>query len=445
MLKSVDPCEKDIALQFHRSNPASPRKSRSNGSGRQSPLDPWASDNDWTEPDWLELYMEGLQRSIFGFELAPRYEGLIFGELVSTIYEEVGAIVVALYENGRVKICPQRTHKNPCHAGQICFAIATNVRMLDSCRLPGQDPDHWRESLLKKYDQELLRARKEGPHVAAAQLMGDVVKSALIGDEGEADPDDDGANANKLGRTLDSKYVSELSDDEDFGEAISQLPSRSTSVLQRRYSVDYCELSDGEEEMMQVKKLRNLRMMARFAQKELILLIVCNGDVWQQVLTFANALTPRYLPVVPEVIVVAPSQPPPRLFEGCDRHVTVLKGECTKILRLLEAGVLEAAGVVVMAGEVPAIEQIPSTLYRDSKVMLCAAQLECWCGLEGQEVFTTYELQESASVWHLPKMMKKRPVSLRRLVEMIDSGNGMLDRPLSGWDEDVTAGAHRGT
>ncbi|CAK0900105.1 unnamed protein product [Prorocentrum cordatum] len=149
---------------------------------------------------------------------------------------------------------------------------------------------------------------------------------------------------------------------------------------------------------------------------DLVVVVVCHGEAWQQVHTFVSALRATYQPVHSPIIILTPMPPPPLLFEdAASLDLAILEGSCTKVQALLEAGILEASAVVVMTG---ATEEwhVGENLYRDSKVVLCAQVLECWCGVSEREVFTTYELQDSTSVRVLPKLMPKVAVDFDRLV-----------------------------
>eukprot|EP00927_Polykrikos_kofoidii_P033885 TRINITY_DN28725_c0_g1_i1.p1 TRINITY_DN28725_c0_g1~~TRINITY_DN28725_c0_g1_i1.p1 ORF type:complete len:1568 (-),score=254.04 TRINITY_DN28725_c0_g1_i1:14-4717(-) len=121
--------------------------------------------------DWVLSYFQGLQRRIYGFELASEFHGKSFGSMVSSVYRRTGAIVVGIYDGGRLAICPQFTHKRPLYKGQICFAVAPTADALDPCRIPGHSMSDWRKALYKVREQRSQRVRNEGVHVEVARLM----------------------------------------------------------------------------------------------------------------------------------------------------------------------------------------------------------------------------------------------------------------------------------
>lgn len=166
------------------------------------------------------------------------------------------------------------------------------------------------------------------------------------------------------------------------------------------------------------QRVMEMRRAARESGEspDLVVVVVCHGEAWQQVHTFVSAMRAKYQPVHSPIIISTPVPPPPLLFEDpSSLNLAIIEGSCTKVQTLVEAGVLEASAVVVMTG---ASEEwhVGENLYRDSKVVLCAQVLECWCGISDREVFTTYELQDSTSVRILPKLMRKQAVDLDRLL-----------------------------
>jgi len=78
--------------------------------------------------------------------------------------------------------------------------------------------------------------------------------------------------------------------------------------------------------------------------------------------------------------------------------------------------------VAVMTGEVPTKGHFNEPVFKDFQVMLVAQELECWCGISEREVFTTYELQDSRSVRHLPLLMSKPSVQLQDYLEEQKTG-----------------------
>lgn len=150
-------------------------------------------------------------------------------------------------------------------------------------------------------------------------------------------------------------------------------------------------------------------------KEELVVVIVGHGEVWQQVRTFVSSLRASYLPDQMPIVVFAPKRPPPNLIDEDFPGVLVVEGNCTSSTSLLEAGVLEAGAIVIMTGHATGTDG-RETVYQDSRVVLCAQVLECWCGMSDNEVFTTYELQHSGSVRKLPKLMRKPYINLNNLL-----------------------------
>lgn len=163
----------------------------------------------------------------------------------------------------------------------------------------------------------------------------------------------------------------------------------------------------------EVRRMRN----SLIPGEELVLLVVCHGEVWQQVRTFVGAMRAKYVSVVRPIIIMTPTAMPANLLDGVSERVISIQGTCTKVQQLVEAGMLEASSIVVMTGEVDMnARAFEEALYKDTKVSLCSQVIECWCGISPREVFTTYELQDSQSASHLPNLMLKPAVNVETMV-----------------------------
>eukprot|EP00929_Paragymnodinium_shiwhaense_P101123 TRINITY_DN63969_c0_g1_i1.p1 TRINITY_DN63969_c0_g1~~TRINITY_DN63969_c0_g1_i1.p1 ORF type:complete len:1499 (-),score=248.50 TRINITY_DN63969_c0_g1_i1:97-4593(-) len=155
---------------------------------------------------------------------------------------------------------------------------------------------------------------------------------------------------------------------------------------------------------------------------ELVVLIVGNGEVWQQVRTFVQGVRAPYLPVHPVVVILAPEAPKENFFEDCGEHVAVLEGDCLSAKALLDAGVAEANAVVVMSGQALAQDVLHAANYRDYRTIVCSQMLECWCGFSKREVFTIYEVVDSRSVNRLPKLRNTPVTNMEKLFGGSDDG-----------------------
>jgi len=372
-------------------------------------------------PEWVHEYVEGVSRGLVGFELSPEYSSLAFGELVATIHRGCGAVVVAVLTGGTIQICPQDAHWRPLAKGQVCFAIADSESTLDKFRDEDYSRDHWREMLLTSRDALAKRTALEGPHVAAARLLGRQLQDAILKEDDPLNPEDGDLERQQTDES--SKSLPESATGQSVVarairgcgrkgtmqsmagmSAVTGLTYGGCSAITAAQAVE-------EQTVAAVESVRMLRRQVGGSQ-DLVVLVVCQGEVWQQVRAFVSGLRAKYQPVFRPIVIFAPTEPPPRLLQGIRERVLTLVGSSLKVRELVEAGILEAGSVVVMAGDVPLEQTKKAPQLKDSRVVLCARMLECWGGVSKKEIFTTYELLDSNSVGDLPQLMVKPAVNL---------------------------------
>jgi len=176
------------------------------------------------EGPWILQYVRGLSRNLCGFELAAEYGGISFGELVNIVFQETGALVVAVLDK-RIKLCPQdidvTTGLLP---GTICFAIAAGAESLAEFRLKDTEASSWRTKMLQIRDQQYESTRRHGPHVVAGAFLGDQLSKSLldptvIKDDPDSESDvapEEESEENILGaQVLAEDWLPELTGDED--------------------------------------------------------------------------------------------------------------------------------------------------------------------------------------------------------------------------------------
>lgn len=433
------------------------------------------------EVPWMQQYVQGLQRSLFGFELAEEHTGMTFSELVSRVYETSGALIIGAYLDGRIQICPQG--EEGLSARTICFAVTASPESLEPCRAQDTEPDAWRKKLQQQRDQQQRHTRRQGTHTVAKQLLGVSLREALNSrrdsvkvDGDDPDPEElDGAdeegreaqdefeipqdlpafrsqskesrNSSEQScpimqsrdsyvgagkpppRTSIRRRASSYRQPQGVGHSASIVSNasaasrrgglRSGSKLhQRKMSrvfgpADFAPPRADEDELTQ--EVRRLRETLN-PDEELVVLVVCHGEVWQQVRTFIGAMRAKYVHVIRPIIVMTPTAMPSNLLDGVSDRVLCIQGSCTHVLQMVEAGMLEASSIVVMTGEVPKSDVAEASLYKDTKVSLCSQLIECWCGISAREVFTTYELQDSLSVSHLPSLSLRPSVKVEEML-----------------------------
>ncbi|CAK0792959.1 unnamed protein product, partial [Prorocentrum cordatum] len=166
-----------------------PRRRRADPANDRATTHSQAEDE--SELEWQKEYRSGLQRSIYGFELCKEYAGCSFAELVSRIFRDTGAVVIACFIDSKLVVCKQDS--DIVQPGTIMFAVASGSKVLDPCRKSGPARDNWRESLFKAREANLSRLYKEGPHFAAVQLMGHYLKDPILMSEAVASLDEDDA------------------------------------------------------------------------------------------------------------------------------------------------------------------------------------------------------------------------------------------------------------
>lgn len=344
---------------------------------------------------WMQTYLQGLQRGVYGFLLSEDLKGKSFGEAAIAIFKATNAILIGIFYKGRLILCPQFTEMAPLQSGQICFAIATRPEDLEPVRLSGDDGEEtdWRVSLAHARDSMSRRARSEGVHVAAAKYMRRGIRQEILSKSGSgADP------RNSARSILADRPSTRFS---KFVEHNTVDASRQLLPYASNQTTDVCDARS---------TIRLLRENL-CETEELVLLIVCNGVVWQQVTTFVSALCADYQPVQRYVVVLAPTAVPHGLFDDFDDRVFSMRGSYTSARLLVAAGLLEARSVVVMSGEPPQEHRLRDPMFQDYQVLLCAQEVECWCGVSAREVFAVFELQNSLSARQLPPLVDKPAVS----------------------------------
>eukprot|EP00927_Polykrikos_kofoidii_P021886 TRINITY_DN20594_c0_g1_i1.p1 TRINITY_DN20594_c0_g1~~TRINITY_DN20594_c0_g1_i1.p1 ORF type:complete len:1504 (+),score=188.44 TRINITY_DN20594_c0_g1_i1:635-4513(+) len=356
--------------------------------------------------EWMVPFFQGLHRSVFGFLLCAEYDGRTFGELACDAYEQCGGIVIGVFDRGTLVVCPQNTNRHPLHRGQIIFAISESSSDLDPFRLPLHDHGDWRTVLSRARDAKSRCMREDGVHKQVAKLMRNQLRSKVLF---RNDPSGLKTRGQLFQRESCLNFRS--------------MSVRGSSGIDLTYAMD--TLSKFAERMNRqtslatptCTSLRRCSAVAREAQceilewrqdaegQEIVVLVVCNGEVWQQVRTFVSCLNAEYLPTRWRVIILTPTTPPASLRVDCGEHqVAAIEGSCLSARSLFDAGVAEASSVVVMSGTPPQETDLHEPRFRDYKAILCAQELECWCGFLPRETFTIYELQDSRSVSQLPNL-----------------------------------------
>jgi len=327
-----------------------------------------------SEP-WFFSYFEGLQRNIYGFELNEEHSGLAFGQLAAAMYVESGAVLLGIHDEDRILLCPQTTHHVTLMMGQICFAVAENEAKLSPYSLGHNQGVGWRHNLIRLRDANAIRTRLEGPHESAARVVGHKIHHAMS--------------------------RAELPDEDDaiWFDAHARRGSNRTERINKT----------------SLQIAREMRFNLKTGE-QLVMLVVCQGTIWEQVQTMIESLRAYYMPVKHPVIVLSPADAPSRMIEkfaGCAAFVT---GSCLKIQSLADAGLFEASAIVVISGEVVKNKKLASDVNKDLHAILCAEELECWCGISPKEVFTTYELHDNWSVRQFPPLLNKTAKTIQRLL-----------------------------
>lgn len=346
---------------------------------------------------WMFEYLEGAEKTIFGFDLNADFDGLSWGELVKAIYKQSGALLLAVQHRGSLVLCPQG-RKWKARAMQVCFAVAPSADALDPCRFDPEDRTSWRNLFQEsRRKRRRMRAHGQSRKMCAAQLMGWRVEKALLLEGPQLLPElrNRSGTEEKLLHETRPKLET-LREDRSSGE---ESPARSrtwtpTTCVRLRSQKSFERLS-----MPLELSVRALRQQSLERGEELVVLIVCHGETWQQVRTFVTNMRQAHLPLLQPIVILAPTSPPVGLaqdFAAC--RVLCLKGSCLDAQALIEAGVLEASAVVAMAGE-PARQGCC-----DFRMVLVSQELECWLGSSQKEVFTAFELLDSRSVRHLPRV-----------------------------------------
>eukprot|EP00930_Biecheleria_cincta_P034256 TRINITY_DN23688_c0_g1_i1.p1 TRINITY_DN23688_c0_g1~~TRINITY_DN23688_c0_g1_i1.p1 ORF type:complete len:1281 (-),score=241.44 TRINITY_DN23688_c0_g1_i1:26-3793(-) len=428
MLKSVDAHEEELAVRravhaatgYRTSSTSRATRQRSGSSwnvGRTS-LSSASSDKE-DQPEaakWMSHYVQGLKRSLHGFELSEGFAGWSFGQIVSHVFKDTGALVIAIFEEGRVRVCPQDSRALAVNT--ICFVLADSPDVLKPVRRADKDADHWVHRLLRMRQVHSRRTMAEGTHYAAAQLLSSELQKTFVDRTGqdhelhdgeERLECDDSPSFETQGKMMDevaeaqeARMSSRTSEVMNFHRRLSSKKRMSSKRLSWKKEVD-----DGD----MLQRVRELRARLK-PNQELVVLIVCHGEVWQQVRTFVSALRARYIPLDRSIVIVAPTAMPQDLLDEFD-GVLAIKGSCTRMQELFQAGVLDASCVAVMTGEA---DDQKAVVYKDSKVALCAQIIECWAGVSPKEIFTMYELQDGNSLMHFPKLIPKQAVCLEELV-----------------------------
>lgn len=369
-----------------------------------------ASDNSVTD-FWMFQYFHGLSQGVYGFALAEEFDGEWFGKVAYDIFKSTGAILLGVFTSDRVQICPQSLDR-PLRTGQICFAVASDAGALDPCRLQTAGSD-WRRHLMEARAQVQKNHVRHGTHVAAAKLMGHRLRRRMtVSYSGAASP----AQFVQAQRKMDAPGQGERSD------TPGGVASRSSAAQSEEM-----EIRPGPGEAKDIDKALEIRR-GLSEHDELTVVVVCNGEVWQQVSTFVQSLRAPFQPTVRQterpVIVLAPTSPPAGLVEELGVRIGCLRGSSLSAEDLVDAGVLEARAVVVMSGANPSRGTFREPLFRDCRVVLCSQEIECWCGFSRHEVFAAYELQDSRSARHLPAPSRGRRASLQ---EVLDQAEHIFD------------------
>jgi len=357
-----------------------------------------ASDNSVTD-FWMFQYFHGLSQGVYGFALSEEFDGEWFGKVAYDIFKLTGAILLGVFSSDRVHICPQNLDR-PLRTGQICFAVARSSSALDPCRLQTAGSD-WRRHVMESRAQVQMNHVRHGTHVAAAKLMGHQLRRRMtVSYSGAVSP-----SSYYMQRKLEAAGQSE------GAQTPGGVASQGSVVLSE-------ELGPSEAAKDIDRALEIRRGLSE--HDELTVVVVCNGEVWQQVRTFVQSLRAPFQPTARQterpVIILAPTAPPAGLVEELGVRIGFLRGSSLSAEDLVDAGVLEAKAVVVMSGATPSRGTFREPLFRDCRVVLCSQEIECWCGFSKHEVFAAYELQDSRSARHLPEPARGRRACLQEVL-----------------------------
>lgn len=380
---------------------------------------------EFTDP-WIFEYLEGAAHGAFGFDLHQKFDGLGFGALVLSVYGETGAIVLGVQVRGRVVLCPQAKGWKA-RAGMVCFAVARSSSSLDPVRLSRDDRTSWRSTFQMSRRTRRVQKLRRGRHLEAAEMIGLSLRRALLpsqGDRaGEGPAPSPSASSQAMGLArgdqdvqpvrsaclIDASYQmsKEVEITRDVSREITPVATASMQIFRRQQS------DPGHQEgvlphqppaLSERRGVEAARALREGLQpgEDLIVLVVCEGGSWQMVRTFLRTLRQDYLPVIQPVVVLAPTPTPPGLLEEYGFRVACMQGSCLQARALVEAGLLEAGTVVVLAGEATEHNRLS-----DHHLILCGQVLDCWLGASPKRVFVSFELRDSASAMHLPKLRGK--------------------------------------
>ncbi|CAK0877210.1 unnamed protein product [Prorocentrum cordatum] len=256
-----------------------------------------ASDNSVTD-FWMFQYFHGLSQGVYGFALSEEFDGEWFGKVAYDIFKLTGAILLGVFSSDRVHICPQNLDR-PLRTGQICFAVARSSSALDPCRLQTAGSD-WRRHVMESRAQVQMNHVRHGTHVAAAKLMGHQLRRRMtVSYSGAVSP-----SSYYMQRKLEAAGQSE------GAQTPGGVASQGSVVLSE-------ELGPSEAAKDIDRALEIRRGLSE--HDELTVVVVCNGEVWQQVRTFVQSLRAPFQPTARQterpVIILAPTAPPAGLVE----------------------------------------------------------------------------------------------------------------------------------
>jgi len=316
------------------------------------------------DPRWLEEYTLGTTFELYGCQLAERFVGKPFQEVVALVYQEAEAWALCLQaqDTGDVMVSPMGPEWIY-DREQVVFVAARELDDVDKIRLEGTNMNSWKKefrlvrdnatpkAIQAKRDSITLGSEENRPPVPAAaktpspspapgnprkvggppMMKTNTLKMPWApGPPGRGEPANMSSDSEKMMRQLDK-----------VGQ-VGQASSRSS-------------LLKSSEPMMKVVEGVNCSSVDVLEEICLvgdhIVLILQDETLWQQFIAVMQLLRAPTLSQHPSIIVItrASNRPPAQLADAL-QDVVYMQGDPQKLSTLCRANVAEARSVVLMAG-----------------------------------------------------------------------------------------------
>lgn len=334
---------------------------------------------------WARQFLAGAEQSLFGLQLAARFDGRAFAAAAREVHAETGALLLAMQINGRLAVNPGSSR---IAANVVVFAVALSEAQLDPVRRDEADRGGWIAALRAARKASVV-ARTDPDDTDAIQAGRGEAQDQFLGVQASA-------TQNKR-RLVSFKSVARV---------LPMLPPALNIGLGRRAAGGQTQFvpdeQGGEDDGRGVLSSVAPPGVERRGH---VVVVLPDRHGWQQLMTFLNELRSESFVFADGgtaagrvVVVLCSAEPPENVAQLASDMLVFLSGNCTRLRYLYRASIDHAYATVVLAGPPPTQE--PGMMDQNNVIMTSLMEMRSW-GRVAHSVLDIYSLHNLSQMPNL--------------------------------------------